>query len=606
MQTDRRAHELQEHQRGHRQAERLDGLLRRDDRGALVDDVLDLAHEAGEDAVHDERRGVLGEDRGLLQLLGDAEGRGQRGVVGLLTTDDLQQREDRDRVEEVEADHALRVLELGGHLRHRQRGGVGGEDRVRRGDRLDLREHLLLDGHLLEHGLDDEVRVREALGLVQDAGHQGGQAVGLVLVDAALAEQLLDLGVDVAHTLVHALLVDVGEDHRHLQAAQEEQRQLRGHQARADDADLGDRTGQGLVRGTGRALGALLHQVEGVDARAQLAAHDEVGQRRVLGVEAGLQVARLGGGDDVQRAVGGGSGAVHLGVRDEAALGDGRVPGLAAVDLVADDLGGAVQDVRGPQERLLQEVRALEQRVGDAQVEDLLAAQLLVLVERVLDDHRDRALGADQVRQDGAAAPAGNQAEEDLGQREGRDGLRDGAVGAVQTDLDAAAHGRAVVVREGRDRQRREALEDVVAALADGERLVVLLQQLDTLEVGADREDERLAGDARADDGAGDGLLLDLVDRRVQVGERLRTEGGRLGVVEAVVQRDEREAPGAERQVQVADVRGRDDLVREQLGRALQELSGGAHLESPSALKFGFSQMTVAPMPKPTHMVVRP
>ena len=205
-----------------------------------------------------------------------------------------------------------------------------------------------------------------------------------------------------------------------------------------------------------------------------------------------------------------------------------------------------------------------------------------------------------------AAAPARDQAEEDLGQREGRDGLRDGAVGAVQTDLDAAAHRRAVVVREGRDGERGQALEDVVAALADGERVVVLLQQLDALEVGADREDERLAGDADADDRAGGGLLLDLVDRGVQVRQRLRAEGGRLGVVEAVVQRDEREAPGAERQVEVAYVRGRDDLVREQLGRALQELSGGAHLLPPSALKCGFSQMTVAPMPKPTHMVVRP
>lgn len=61
-------------------------------------------------------------------------------------------------------------------------------------------------------------------------------------------------------------------------------------------------------------------------------------------------------------------------------------------------------------------------------------------------------------------------------------------------------------------------------------------------------------------------------------------------------------APAGE--VEVAHVRLRDDLVREQLGRALQKLSGGAHLLPPS--KFGFSQMTVAPMPKPTHMVVRP
>ena len=36
-------------------------------------------------------------------------------------------------------------------------------------------------------------------------------------------------------------------------------------------------------------------------------------------------------------------------------------------------------------------------------------------------------------------------------------GRGDGAVRAVQTDLDAAAHGGTVVVREGRDRERRTA-----------------------------------------------------------------------------------------------------------------------------------------------------
>src|SRR6185312_249735 len=96
-------------------------------------------------------------------------------------------------------------------------------------------------------------------------------------------------------------------------------------------------------------------------------------------------------------------------------------------------------------------------------------------------------------------------------------------------------------------------------------------------EVGADGEDERLAGDADTDDLAGRGLLLDLVDGGVEVRQRRRAEGGRLGVVEAVVEGDEREAPGTERQVEVAYVRGRHDLVGEQLGRALQEF-GGAHL----------------------------
>ena len=67
--------------------------------------------------------------------------------------------------------------------------------------------------------------------------------------------------------------------------------------------------------------------------------------------------------------------------------------------------------------------------------------------------------------------------------------------------------------------------------------------------------------------------------------------------------------PGT-RQVQVAHVRLRDDLAGEQLGRALQQLCG-AHLPLPSLClssepQCGFSQMTVPPMPKPTHMVVMP
>lgn len=75
-------------------------------------------------------------------------------------------------------------------------------------------------------------------------------------------------------------------------------------------------------------------------------------------------------------------------------------------------------------------------------------------------------------------------------------------------------------------------------------------------------------------------------------------------MVQAVVQRDEGETARIGRKVQVTYVRLGDDLTGEQLGRTLQKLSGGAHLLPP--LKFGFSQMTVAPMPKPTHMVVTP
>jgi hypothetical protein len=103
--------------------------------------------------------------------LPDGERRRQRGVVGLLARDDLQQRHDGDRVEEVEAHDPLRVLQPARHLGDRQRGGVRGQHALGGDDGLDLGEDLLLDPHLLEDRLDDEVGVGEAV-LGRRAGDQ--------------------------------------------------------------------------------------------------------------------------------------------------------------------------------------------------------------------------------------------------------------------------------------------------------------------------------------------------------------------------------------------------------------------------------------------------
>ena len=151
-----------------------------------------------------------------------------------------------------------------------------------------------------------------------------------------MRQQLVDLGVDVADALVDARLVEVGQHDRHLEAADEQQRELAGHQAGADDADLGDRAGQRLVRGAGRPLGPLLHQVEGVEAGAQLVAHDQVGERLVLGGEAVVAVAVLRRRRCRSSArYGAGRGAVHLGVGD----GRGRARRAASQRLAAVDLG---------------------------------------------------------------------------------------------------------------------------------------------------------------------------------------------------------------------------------------------------------------------------
>ena len=61
--------------------------------------------------------------------------------------------------EEVHADHALRPLGRRGDLVDVERRGVGGEHGAGLGDRVELGEDLLLDRHLLEHRLDDDVGV---------------------------------------------------------------------------------------------------------------------------------------------------------------------------------------------------------------------------------------------------------------------------------------------------------------------------------------------------------------------------------------------------------------------------------------------------------------
>ena len=78
----------------------------------------------------------------FFRRLAGGERGGQRGVVGLLALDDLEQRHHRDRVEEVEAHDPLRVLEVGGHLGDRQRRGVGRQHALGRDDLLDVREDL--------------------------------------------------------------------------------------------------------------------------------------------------------------------------------------------------------------------------------------------------------------------------------------------------------------------------------------------------------------------------------------------------------------------------------------------------------------------------------
>ena len=144
------------------------------------------------------------------------------------------------------------------------------------------------------------------------AGDQRLEPVGLVRVDPALAEQLVDLGVHVAHALVDPLLVEVGQHDRHLEARANSSASWLAISPAPTTPTLVTGRARDLSGHAGRPLGAPLHQVEGVEPGAQLVAHDQVGERLVLGGEA--LVVRRGAGelDQLERAVGRRRRAVHL------------------------------------------------------------------------------------------------------------------------------------------------------------------------------------------------------------------------------------------------------------------------------------------------------
>ena len=193
-------------------------------------------------------------------------------------------------------------------------------------DRLHLLEDLLLDVELLEHRLDDEVGVGEGF-LGHRPGDQRPGPVGGVGADPALLQQLVHLGVHVAHALVHPGLVDIRHHHGDLELAGEEQGELAGHQAGAHDADLGHRAGQLAVRGAGGALGPALHEVqEGVDGGAELVGLHQVRERLAFQLRGlGLRQRAVGFHhlQDLGRRRGGVGG---LGLHERPARGDGAGP----------------------------------------------------------------------------------------------------------------------------------------------------------------------------------------------------------------------------------------------------------------------------------------
>ena len=240
------AEQVGEEERPHRRdlggRDRLVDRLQRE--ALLLLGAPDLADRRHQDPVDDEAGHLAADDRLLLDRLGEVVGDrgGLRG--GVLAGDHLDQRHHRGGVEEVEADDLVGSQCRLSHLGDRERGGVGGEDRVAGGGGVELAEDGLLDLHLLRHRLDHEVDVAELLvarGAGDQAHHLGEAGIGLPLRQLLLLDQagelplgdrarLLDRGVD-------ELLVDVLDDDWDIGRG-DRLRDLAAHGAAADDGGL--------------------------------------------------------------------------------------------------------------------------------------------------------------------------------------------------------------------------------------------------------------------------------------------------------------------------------------------------------------------------------
>ena len=133
-------------------------------------------------------------------------------VAGGFAAHDFEQAHDVRGAEEMLADHHLRALGRGGDFIDVEVRGVGGQDAGRLGDGVDFGEHLLLERHAFEHGLDDDVRLFETVvgELRRDERHA---LVHGRLREAALLHGARVVLADGGHAAIERLLAGLLDDH---------------------------------------------------------------------------------------------------------------------------------------------------------------------------------------------------------------------------------------------------------------------------------------------------------------------------------------------------------------------------------------------------------
>ena len=108
----------------------------------------------------------------------------------------------------MHADH--RALDVLADFGNGQRRSVGSEDALRLADGIQLTKGGLLDLHILERCLHDQVAVSAQI-FLQARGDGGNDSVCLFLGHLALSDQLLVALLDLCQTILSPLLLDVAQ-----------------------------------------------------------------------------------------------------------------------------------------------------------------------------------------------------------------------------------------------------------------------------------------------------------------------------------------------------------------------------------------------------------
>ena len=312
----------------------------------------------------------------------------------VLAAHDLEQRQHRDRVEEVEADHPLGMVEVAGHLGDRERRRVRGEHRLRPHDALRGRRRPAASPSAPRR--PPRARSRRPRRRPGRWSPRPGLAAGCLrlrvirpLARPACRSQPWTDAKPASTRSWSRSVITTGTSSRRTKS--------RASWVAISPAPtmptLLTGRASALVRCPRRAARPLLHQVERVEAGPQLGTHDQVGERLVLGREPGVPVGVCGRGDEVEGSVRRRGGAVQA--RVDASIDLGRQP--RPTPLHDPTSARRTSTVTGehlgrPLQRLLEEVRAAEHGVGDARGRKPARPFSIVFwLSGVLDDDLDRA-----------------------------------------------------------------------------------------------------------------------------------------------------------------------------------------------------------------------